>query len=54
MFTAVRTIGVKQEIAAIKSKEFLSLEGLLFIVQAAKDNLNPKNFAIKLPKHLNL
>ena len=33
---------------AAKSKEFLSLEGLLSIVQAAKDNLNPENFTIKM------
>jgi hypothetical protein len=40
--------GVKRETAAVTLKEFFSLEGLLSIVQTAKDNLNPKNFTIKL------
>ena len=44
----VITKGVKRKVATVKLKELLSLEGPLSIVQTAKDNLNPKNFTIKL------
>ena len=49
----VITKGVKREVATETLKEFRSLEGLLSIVQTVKDNLNPKNFAIKLHRCFN-
>jgi predicted ATP-dependent endonuclease of OLD family len=45
---------VKQRIVTTKSKEFLSLEGLLSIVHVAKDNLNPENFTTKMSRCLRL
>ena len=54
MYTGEKMNAVKQRIVTTKSKEFLSLEGLLSIVQAAKDNLNTENFTIKMWKCLRL
>ena len=54
MYTGEKTNAAKIRIAAAKSKEFLSLEGLLSTVQAAKDNLNTENFTIKMWKCLRL